>query len=273
MKTFNSAALQFGFSAVNAGQRRTASEPQVIATSTDGGFRITPAVSKVLGVAHGDYMMFINNIPNLEQAIDAKHEAYVAFCDEQGLTVGSDEARVAFMKEFTMWAVAKGVALYTDKGVARTATERLSKKDKLAIVHANFDELLAAAMESENAELVEALSRDGITAEEQAELLTVAVQGRELPKYSGSKTANAAGLTGVGTSLNFTDSNVWAQLKHDLGDSKDSVNRVYDVDPENVQTIPYFNGYEEVQVRALILGEYKDVTPARASKDDAEDAE
>ena len=39
---------------------------------------------------------------------------------------------------------------------------------------------------------------------------------RALLRLKGSKTANAAGLTGTGLTLNFTDSNVWKQLKADL---------------------------------------------------------
>ena len=42
MKTSNVKAMGFGFSAVNAVQRNVSIEPQVIAVSTEGNFRITP---------------------------------------------------------------------------------------------------------------------------------------------------------------------------------------------------------------------------------------
>lgn len=43
MKTVN--GMSFGFSAVNAGQRNVAVEPQLIAVSTEGNFRMTPPKS------------------------------------------------------------------------------------------------------------------------------------------------------------------------------------------------------------------------------------
>lgn len=46
MKTVN--GMSFGFSAVNAGQRNVAVEPQLIAVSTEGNFRMTPPVSLLL---------------------------------------------------------------------------------------------------------------------------------------------------------------------------------------------------------------------------------
>ena len=54
MKTVN--GMSFGFSAVNAGQRNVAVEPQLIAVSTEGNFRMTPPVSRALGLSSGDYI-------------------------------------------------------------------------------------------------------------------------------------------------------------------------------------------------------------------------
>ena len=101
MKT-NGKAMGFGFSAVNAGQRNVSVEPQVIAVSTEGNFRITPPVSRVLGIGHGDYVMFLNNVDNIDAAIAAKDAQVVAFCKEQGLEVGSPEAAIAIHKAFDM---------------------------------------------------------------------------------------------------------------------------------------------------------------------------
>ena len=47
MKTVSKKSA-FGFSAVNAGQRNVAVEPQVIATSTMGQFRLTAPVTRLL---------------------------------------------------------------------------------------------------------------------------------------------------------------------------------------------------------------------------------
>lgn len=270
MKT-NGKAMGFGFSAVNAGQRNVSVEPQVIVVSTEGNFRITPPVSRVLGIGHGDYVMFLNNVDNIDSAIAAKDAQIVAFCKEQGLEVGSPEAAIAIHKAFDMWAIAKGIVEYDTKGNQKSSTERLTKNDKIKFVSQNFADMLEQAMQQADDETKEALSRDGITKEEQIDILSAFVTPRELPKYKGSKAANPAGLTGAGTSLTFTDSNVWKQLKADMGDTATELNRVFDVDVEDIQDIVLSNGYKEITVKAIVLGEYSDKEPARISKGGSEE--
>ena len=255
--------LAFGFASVNAGQRNTTTEPQFIAVSTEGGFRITPAVSAVLGVAHGEYVMFINNIANIDEAIRNKDAVVVAFCEENELELGSPEAYLAIHKEFDTWAIAKGIVEYDPKGNAKEAQDRLTKADRIKFVSQKFDEMLSAALEQGDDELKEALSADGITKEEQIDILCPFVTPKTVTKFKGSKTANPAGLTGAGTSLTFTDSNVWKQLKADMGDTAGDLNRVYDVDIEDIQTVQISNGYEMVEVKTLLLGDYTDKEPAR----------
>lgn len=266
MKTSNVKAMGFGFSAVNAGQRNVSIEPQVIAVSTEGNFRITPVVSRVLGVGHGDYVMFLSNVANIDAAITNKAAEIVAFCEANGLELGSPEAAIALHKEFDMWAIAKGIIEYDTKGNQKTTSERLTKNDKVKFVSQNFETMLEQAMEQADDETKDALSRDGITKEEQINILSAFVTPRELPKYKGSKAANPAGLTGAGISLTFTDSNVWKQLKADMGDDATKFNRVFDVDVENLQDIVLSNGYKDVTVKALILGESVDKEPARIGK-------
>lgn len=266
MKTNGLKSMSFGFAVVNAGQRNVSVEPEVIAVSTEGNFRITPPVSKALGVSNGEYVMFLNNVDNIDAAISANVPEIVAFCEEQGLELGSAEAAIAIHKEFDMWAIAKGVVEYDTKGNQKTTTERLTKNDKIKFVSQNFEQMLAAAMEQANDEVKDALSREGITREEQIDILTAFVTPRELPKFKGSKVANPAGLTGVGTSLNFTDSNVWKQLKADMGDNATKYNRVFAIDVEELQDIELSNGYNTVTVKALVLGDYTDKEPARIGK-------
>lgn len=270
MKT-NGKAIGFSFNAVNAGQRNVSVEPQVIVVSTEGNFRITPPVSRVLGIGHGDYVMFLNNIDNIDAAIAAKDAQVIAFCKEQGLEVGSPEAVIAIHKAFDMWAIAKGIIEYDTKGNQKTSIERLTKNDKIKFVSQNFADMLEQAMQQADDETKEALSRDGITKEEQIDILSAFVTPRELPKYKGSKAANPAGLTGAGTSLTFTDSNVWKQLKADMGDTATELNRVFDVDVEDIQDIVLSNGYKEVTVKAIVLGEYSDKEPARIGKNGSEE--
>lgn len=269
-ETTNKRGLSFGFSSVNAGQRQVVYQPQLIATSTDGGFRITPIISKLLGLQSGDNICFLNNINEIDAAIRDNNPEIVAFCEEEGLAVGSPEALLAVHKAFDMWAVYKGIQEYDAKGNPKMCTERLTKADRVKFVTANFDEMLAGAMASGKEEVVAALSVDGISKEEQVEILCPFVQARELPKFTGSKLANPAKLTGVGVTLTFTDSNVWAQLKGDLGENATKVNRVYDLDTKNIMDVEVNNGYENVTVKALLLGDYTDEAPVVRGDKDAE---
>ena len=273
MKTGNVKAMGFGFGVVNAGQRNITIEPQFIAVSSEGNFRITPPVSKALGVGHGDYVMFVNNIDGIEDAIKNQDNIVKNFCEEQGLKLGTPEASIAIHKEFDMWGIAKGIVEYDTKGNAKTTTERLTKNDKAKYVSQHFDEMLAAASEQADEQTRDALSRDGVTKEEQIDILTAFVVAREVPKYKGSKVANPAGLTGPGTSLTFTDSNVWKQLKVDMGDEATKFNRVFDVDIENMQDVVVNDGDKNVTVKAIILGDYIDKEPTRIGKGNAEEAD
>lgn len=269
MKTATKTGISFGFSAVNAGQRNTTLEPQVIAVSTEGNFRVTPAVSKVLNIGHGENIMFLSNVDQIDAAIVAKTEDVVNFCTEAGLELGSPEAMIALHKEFDQWAIAKGIQEYDPKGNTKTGTERLTKNDKAKFVSSNFETMLEQALADADDLTKDALSRDGITKEEQIDILSGFVTPREVPKFKGSKAANPGGLTGAGTSLTFTDSNVWKQLKADMGDNATSLNRIYDIDLENIQDITLSDGFKDVTVKALILGEFTDKEPARIGAADS----
>lgn len=269
MKTF-SKKLSFGFSAVNTGQRAVKDEPQLVVGSTPGSFRITKIVSRILGIAHGDYIMFINNLPEVDRAIAEKNEDFVAFCEENGLDISSVEARNAIHKEFGAWAIAKGIQEFDAKGNPRMAKERLTKADRMKFVEAQFDEMLAGAKASENKEVVAAVTREGVTEAELKDFLCQFVEGADIPKFKGSKTANPASLSGAGVSLTFTDSAIWTELKADLGDTASEVNRVYDLDPEAITTVEINNGHEIVKVPALILEDYKDEKPLRIGKKNAD---
>lgn len=273
MKTVNS-KVAFGFSIVNAGQRKAEYEPELVALSSQGGFRITPQVSAALGLQHGDYIMFLSTVNEVNTAIAQRSEQFVAFCEEQGLDADTEEAAIAFRKTNYMWAIAKGIVCKKSNGTIQTITERLSKKDKTTYVEQNFDEVLASAMSSESQEMVDALSREGITHEEQVEILTSSITGREVKKYQGSKCANSSALTGTGVILTFTDTNVWNEMKSDLSEEdKGKINRSFAIDTTNVQKTLMSDGYEEVEVPFLVLGDYTDKVVSRATKASDEKAE
>ena len=263
MKTFK--GLSFGMSVVNAGQRAVSEEPELIATSTNGGFRVSSSVTRALGVGHGEYLMFIKNVDEVQNAINDQIAEFVAFCEEAGLDPLSAEAAAAFHKEFDVWAIAKGVACYDKHGNPLTVRERMTKNDKEKILENKFEEMLAAAMASGDEELVAALSVEGITADEQKEILMSSLQGDLVQKYMGSKCANTSGMTGAGTILNFTDSNVWMRLKADVAEPE-KINRKFSIDLENSIPVQVDNGKEVITIKAFVLGEYKDEEPARNNK-------
>lgn len=279
MKTLKSS---FGFSAVNAGQRMSGNvDPQLLAVSTNGGFRLTGAATRLLGIMPGDNVMFVNNLVEIDSAIaDATHPMHAdleAFCEERGLVLGEPEAAVAIHEEYDMWAVAKGIQEFDTKGNAKVAKERLSKKDKITYATQHFDEMYQTVMDSEEegADAVrDQLTREGVTREEQLEILAGLVSGKDVDSYTGSKCANPTGQSGTGLSVTFTDSNVWAQLKKDLSaDEREKVNRVFDLAVDDITSIQISNGYQVVDVKIIPLAGYTDKTPARAGKDAEAEAE
>lgn len=259
MKTFK--GLSFGMSVVNAGQRAVSEEPELVATSTSGGFRVSSSVTRALGCGHGDYIMFIKNVDDVQAAINNQIEEFVAFCQEAGLDPVSAEAAAAFHKEFDMWAIAKGIACYDKHGNPLTIRERMTAADKKKVLENKFDEILAAAMESDNEELKAALSVEGITVDEQKEALLPLIQGETVAKFMGSKCANTSSMLGAGTILNFTDSNVWMRLKAGLTEPE-KINRKYSIDIENSIPVQVNNGKEVITVKAFVLGEYTDEAPS-----------
>ena len=260
MKTFK--GLSFGMSVVNAGQRAVSEEPELVATSTNGGFRVSSSVTRAMGVGHGEYIMFIKNVDEVQEAINAQIPEFIAFCEEAGLDPVSAEAAAAFHKEFDMWAIAKGNACYDKHDNPLTIKERMTKNDKEKILANRYEEILEAALNSGNEELVASLSIEGMTDDDKKEVLMATMSGETTQKFNGSKCANTSGLKGAGTILNFTDSNVWMRLKADLGENAEKVNRKFSIDLENTLPIQVDNGKEVITIKAFVLGEYKDETPA-----------
>ena len=261
MKTFK--GLSFGMSVVNAGQRAVSEEPELVATSTNGGFRVSSSVTRAMGVGHGEYIMFIKNVDEVQDAINAKIPEFIAFCEEAGLDPVSAEASAAFHKEFDVWAIAKGNACYNKHGNPLTIKERMTKNDKEKILANRYEEILESALNSGNEELIAALSVEGMTDEEKKEVLMSTMSGETTQKFNGSKCANTSGLKGAGTILNFTDSNVWMRLKADLGENAENINRKFSIDLENTIPVQVDNGKEVITLKAFVLGEYKDEAPAR----------
>lgn len=269
MKTFKgNAKLSFGLGAVNVAKRNAVSEPELVVNPTVGGFRITPAVSRALGLANGGYIMFVSNIDAIEQAIANKDENLVAFCAEENIDMNTPEGVKAIHEAFDEWGIAKGIQMFDKNGNAVKTKERMSKTDKVEYVTNNFDDVLKAAIENGEPEFAASLQVEGITKEEQIEILANAVNPEQVNKYYGSKCSNSSNLSGTGVSLTFSDSAVWGALKEDLGEEAKKMSRTFEVDIKELREVPYFNGHKEVIVKAAMLGEFKDAESTRKSKGD-----
>ena len=271
MKTFKgNAKLSFGLGAVNVAKRNAVSEPELVVNPTVGGFRITPAVSRALGLTNGGYIMFVSNIDAIEQAIANKDENLVAFCAEENIDMNTPEGVKAIHEAFDEWGIAKGIQMFDKNGNAVKTKERMSKTDKVEYVTNNFDDVLKAAIENGEPEFAASLQVEGIK-EEQIEILANAVNPEQVNKYYGSKCSNSSNLSGTGVSLTFSDSAVWGALKENLGEEAKKMSRTFEVDIKELREVPYFNGHKEVIVKAAMLGEFKDTESARKSKgeDDA----
>ena len=272
MKTFKgNAKLSFGLGAVNVAKRNAVSEPELVVNPTVGSFRITPAVSRALGLTNGGYIMFVSNIDAIEQAIANKDENLVAFCAEENIDMNTPEGVKAIHEAFDEWGIAKGIQMFDKNGNAVKTKERMSKTDKVEYVTNNFDDVLKAAIENGEPEFAASLQVEGITKEEQIEILANAVNPEQVNKYYGSKCSNSSNLSGTGVSLTFSDSAVWGALKEDLGEEAKKMSRTFEVDIKELREVPYFNGHKEVIVKAAMLGEFKDTESTRKSKgeDDA----
>lgn len=272
MKTFKgNAKLSFGLGAVNVAKRNAVSEPELVVNPTVGGFRITPAVSRALGLTNGGYIMFVSNIDAIGQAIANKDENLVAFCAEENIDMNTPEGVKAIHEAFDEWGIAKGIQMFDKNGNAVKTKERMSKTDKVEYVTNNFDDVLKAAIENGEPEFAASLQVEGITKEEQIEILANAVNPEQVNKYYGSKCSNSSNLSGTGVSLTFSDSAVWGALKEDLGEEAKKMSRTFEVDIKELREVPYFNGHKEVIVKAAMLGEFKDTESTRKSKgeDDA----
>lgn len=261
--------LSFGVNAVVAGQKSSTvnAVPQLIANSTLGKFMVTAPVSKALGIAVGENIMFLNNIAGVEAAIQAKAEAVVEYANEQGLDIDTKEGADAVLAAFTQWFIAKGVALYDSKGNAVESVIRFTKEDKAKFLAEHLEEIFAANKEALVAEFGE-LEDDELKAKITPEM----VPSPKIHACSGSKTATTGSATGVGCQLNFTDTAIWNSLKSDLGANATKKNRIYDVVLEDAVETTFNNGKEDVAITIYPINFVEDADPIvrQAKEGDAE---
>ena len=254
--------MQFGFSAVQAGQKSSTvnAEPRLVVSSTPGKFTVTSPVSKALNVAVGENIQFLNNISEVEAMIANPTEEFAAWASENGLDLTSREGQEAALRELTVWAIAKGVLLYDAKNNPVMGNVRYSKEDKQKFIEANLAELVAANRDA-------LIARNGgVDADDETLGALITPEDIEGEKYhvaSGSKTATTGTATGVGCQLNFTDTSIWNTLKADLGDddAKKSKNRNFKVCLDEAFVTTVSNGKEAVEVTAYPLEFVDDTDP------------
>lgn len=264
--------IQFGIVGVQSGQKvaSVAAGPQLIANSTEGKFTITPAVSKALGIAVGEYVMFFNNIQPIEQAIVNKADVIVEYAKENNIDIDTHEGQQEILKAFTAWFIAKGELKYKRTGEPIMATVRMSKDDKVAYLKAHGMELVEANREA----LKERVGNPDATDEEL--LASISPDEVESPKYhlaEGAKTATTSSATGVGLQLNFTGTAIWNLIKKDLGENKTKKNRIFNVLLDEASVVPFDNGYKVIEVKAYPIEFVSDEDPIIRGKEKSEVAE
>lgn len=220
--------VSFGFSAVVAGQKTSGNnEPQLIANSTKGKFTVTAPVTRAMGVAAGEYIQFVNNIQQIETAINEGGDDIKAIAEQLGVDYTTREGALAIVEACTQWAIVKGQAMLDKVGNPIMVSARLTKEEKLAFIEKHKDEILEAG----RAELAQRVGKEDATDDELIAAIDLEKDDifPKVPGFTGSKTASTSTATGVGLQLGFTDSNVWNALKKDLNEDATKKNRIYKV--------------------------------------------
>jgi len=266
--------IKFGINAIVAGQKSALlnATPQLIVKSTQGQFTITAPVSKALGIAVGENVMFLNNIAGIEALIQAAPDELVNYCNEHGWDINTLEGRDALIKDQTTWYIAKGVLLYKKNGQPELSTVRVTKEDKLAFIAENGFSFIQEMSDEDKAAFALAKGLEGADDETLAGALTADdIASPTVHAASGSKTAATAKAKGIGLQLNFTDTAIWDALKGDLAkEDKTSVNRYFNVNLEAAEEVVYNNGKEDVTVFAYPLEFDADKAPMVRNRNENE---
>lgn len=233
------------FAVMQSGQKSNTvnAEPQLIANTTLGKFLITAPVSKALNIAVGENVMFLNNIADVEKAIIERNPELVAWADEKGVDLDSNEGKETAMQEFVMYCIAKGVPQYNSKGEPIMADVRFTKEEKLEAAIDGMETIMSS--EAMYAKIAEIMENPEVTVQEVCDVLrseksnefidgvkSLIIDCVKVPQYhvaSGSRTATTGNAKGVGCQLSFSDTAIWNTLKHNLGNEKESKNRIFNV--------------------------------------------
>lgn len=263
--------LSFGINAVASGVKSSVvkAEPQLVVSTTKGGFYITGSVSKALGLQAGDNIMFANNIADVESIVMANENADVLnYAKENGFDLNTAEGVEACIKSLTVWYIAKGVPMFKKDGTEATVSVRLTKGEKKKIYDENVDSIIAANRD----QLIAAynLSEDATDDEIKKHYTVDEMQNPQTQAFSGCKLGANGNAVGTGLKLSFSDSSNWEQLKADMED-KTALKRVFSVDIKAGETGKFNDGHKIVDVIYYPLGEYTDEKPSRIGTNKAAD--
>lgn len=256
-------ALNFGLNAnvkatvINPGQKATDDRLILTVRSTEGKFSITGAVSKLLGVARGERVMFITNADLLEALIQAKDENILAFAAENGFEesdIDSVEFHDALFNAHLTHYIAKGFAMLKRDGTPMMEAVRTTNETKQAYLDEYRHDFYIANREAIKAKYAEKIDTTGMSEEEIDDVIENMisvddVKSNETPKFAGSLTSSTSKMAGIGLALDFTDNTVWKTLKNDLTlEVAKKKNRIFDVLVDEKTEAIVNNGMEDITV-------------------------
>ena len=250
----------FGFSAVATGQKSATvnATPQLVVTSSYGKFTLTAPASKALNIAVGENVMLVNNITEVQNAIQMQTAEIFEVANSLGVDINTIEGQDAVLKECTQWGIAKGVAEYNSKGQPVETSVRFTEADKQDYIAKHGAEFVA----NNRAALDETYGFEGLSDDEVVAKLTPdMIQSPKVQSYTGSKTGTVGNGTGVGLTLNFASACIWDSLKADLGDEATKKVRVFDILTNEAMSIKMSNGFELVDVMIMPLQFKEDRDP------------
>lgn len=110
--------FSFGISSIDESSRASAAmgDPQLAVKSSEGSFQINMSAAKAIGIEAGDYIMFFNNIGEIEKAISMKNDDIITFASENGKDLDNREDVNDIVAMLSCWYVAKGIAKFKPTG-------------------------------------------------------------------------------------------------------------------------------------------------------------
>lgn len=262
--------VKFTPSVVISGQKNGNVEvkPQLEVKSTLGQFGITAPVSRALGIAVGENVMFLNDRDEIQRAIVEQNPDVINFATENGFDLNNSIDVNNFLNQVQSWFIAKGYGKFDSAGNPLMANIRMSRKDKATLFEREYNAASDEEKESMIASMREVMDNEEATYEDIINAIieddrVAACITKQTKAYEGSKTASTSSAVGVGVALTFTDTNIWNKMKVDLDpELRERKKRIFDVDVNAPVTMECSNGYEIVEVKAYPLTYAEDVDPA-----------